>query len=359
MPPLVRCLIALLTFGVVLWSRTLPGKRNLIALFGLLILSSPLIASLQFFVGFPLRVLVTNASAALIQSAGVALSVTGTTFENQGRMILVDSPCSGINMLWSGFYLCFVLCWIKRLSVFRSLLLCAITFSGVVSTNVGRTTTLVFVDILNAAGRKLPELTHDAVGIASFVSLALIIVFVGERLAKTGNPSTSSKSTEFGGVGFKTEATVLSTSLGSSASPPSSASVFDLKPRKSTRATVSFAVASAVACFIPFFQAPYHENISKSVESSWPVQFEGCELKPVKLSSVETKFSSEFPGRIAKFSDGKELFYIAKLISRRGNYIRPAIATKAILLSSTRWPRCEIRMAKFGRVFKRQRMDVS
>ncbi|MDZ4833343.1 MAG: exosortase/archaeosortase family protein [Candidatus Melainabacteria bacterium] len=305
MPPLVRCLIALLTFGVVVWSRTLPEKRNLIALFGLLILSSPLIASLQFFVGFPLRVLVTNVSAAVIQGAGVALSVTGTTFEHQGRMILVDSPCSGINMLWSGFYLCFVLCWIKRLSVFRSLLLCAITFSGVVATNVGRTATLVFVDILNAAGRKFPEFTHDAVGTASFVSLALIIVFVAERLAKTCMSSTNAKITENGETGCETETSATLASSETSAVLMPRAQVFDFKPRKSTLTTVSFAVASVVACLIPFFQAPYHENISKSGESAWPGEFEGCVLKPVKLSSVETKFSSEFPGRIAKFSDGK------------------------------------------------------
>lgn len=303
-PPLVRCLIAFLSFGVVIWNHTLAEKRNFIALFGLIILSTPLLASLQFFAGFPLRLLVTNASAAIIRSTGTSLSVLGTTFEHHGRMILVDSPCSGISMLWAGCYLCFVLCLIKRLSFLRSVLLCAITLSGVVATNVGRTTTLVFIDILKAAGQNIPEFAHDAVGISSFVSLALLLVFVGSLLAKQSEPS-------------------LDVSSNSAASELLETSISHDKLRRMKPTTVSFAVLSAVACLVPFFQRPVDEQISQSM-ADWPDHFEGCELKPVKLSSVETKFSSGFPGRIAKFTDGRRTI-LFRQVTKPTRQLHPSI----------------------------------
>lgn len=310
-PPLIRCMIALLTLGVVVWNRIVPEKRNFIAVFGLLILSSPLLASLQFFVGFPLRLLVTNAAASVIRTAGTTLLVAGTAFEHQGRMILVDSPCSGINMLWIGFYLCFVLCWIKRLSFPRSLLLLVTTTLGVVATNVGRTITLVYIDILRAGGQQIAESAHDAVGLASFSSLAILLVLVANWLAKTNvlNYSVNSTGTEIRdktlakleqSTGIKKFPGTESGTIGKLANSRKSVN----EPRRARRAVVALSVASAVACLIPIVQVPYHEEASKIVSMEWPTEFEGRELKPVSLSSTETKFSSGFPGQIAKFTDG-------------------------------------------------------
>ena len=305
-PPLVRCLIAVCAFGVILWNRCLPERRNSLALFGFLLLSSPLVASLQFFIGFPLRLLVTSISAAIMNFSGTAVVVAGTSFEHNNRLILVDSPCSGINMLWAGLYFCFVLCWTKHLSLLRSLLLLIFSVSGVVLTNVSRATIMVYVEILRDQGLAIPEIAHDVVSVASFLFLALAIVLLGNVLAMS-----RFRFTELFLAGKDRGAEPLTDEVGM----PN-----DKCPRETTSGGFgnlgevgtsgerlsfgSFAVASMVAFSIPFFQTPYHEDTSKIVQTEFPSQFEGRKLKPLKLSETEARFSAGFPGRIAKFTDG-------------------------------------------------------
>lgn len=349
-PPLVRCLIAVCAVGVVVWHRCLPEKRNAIALFGFLILSSPLIASLQFFIGFPLRLLVTNISAVVMQFSGTAVAVAGTSFEHHNRMILVDSPCSGINMLWAGFYFCFVLCWTKHLSPVRSTLLMIFAVTGVLLTNVSRATVLVYVDILRDRGLIISELAHDFVSVASFLTLAVSIAIFGNWLALRRCMFLRGLLRQFISSArrvFSVESTTRDFSAMDKTSARAGSALFEPAARRNSsgqprarrgssvetmtravtapvletqivsdnlggvnvsrarRAFASFAVASAVACLVPFLQTPYHEDTTKIMATEFPQQFEGHSLKPVELSYSEAKFSPGFPGRIAKFTDGK------------------------------------------------------
>jgi len=305
-PPLVRCLIAVCAAGVVLWTRCMPGRRNALALFGFLILSSPVLASLQFFVGFPLRLFITNITAAIMQLSGTAVTVAGTSFEHQNQLILVDSPCSGINMLWAGLYFCFVLCWTKHLSTLRSFLLLCVSVIGVLLTNVARATIMVYIEILRDQGFNFPDVAHDFVSVASFLTLAIAIAVFGNMLAlqrftipkplRQGEPE---------GSGLPANE-VETYNEESSHDVSCNARVPKFKT-EGTGARVSgsaFVVASAVAFLIPFFQAPYHEDTTQIVRTEFPDQFEGRCLKPLKLSETETRFSTGFPGRIAKFTDG-------------------------------------------------------
>lgn len=340
-PPLVRCLIALMALGVVAWNYCAQTNRNALALFGLLALSSPVLASLQFFIGFPLRVLVTNATALLLKVGGLAITVSGTAFEHNARMVLVDSPCSGINMLWVGCYLCFVLCWIKQLSAVRSILFLAFTVSSVIAANVGRTGALVVLDVLKERGNVFPEFAHDAIGGATFISLAVLLVLVGERLAgkqlraenfevcderseqlmsyrnelRSRNDELVPRENEL--IWRENELTPRSEELinaplpgGTQFATPQhqfATPQHQFATNRHQFATISFIAACAFAAALPFTQAPYHEDTARIVANgmNWPKQFEGQNLKPIKLSDTESKFSSGFPGRIAKFSDGR------------------------------------------------------
>lgn len=307
-PPLVRCLIAVCAVGVVVWHRCLPEKRNAIALFGFLFLSSPLIASLQFFIGFPLRLLVTNISAAVMQFSGTAVAVAGTSFEHHNRMILVDSPCSGINMLWAGFYFCFVLCWTKHLSPVRSTLLMIFAVTGVLLTNVSRATMLVYVEILRDRGLIISELAHDFVSVASFLTLAVSIAVFGNWLALRRFTFLRGLLRQFISSArrvFSVESSTRAVSAPVLETQTVSDNLDGANVSRQRRAFASFAVASAVACLVPFLQTPYHEDTTKIMATEFPQQFEGRSLKPVELSRSEAKFSSGFPGRIAKFTDGK------------------------------------------------------
>lgn len=297
-PPLVRCLIAVCAIGVVVWHRCAPEKRNAVALFGFLILSSPLIASLQFFVGFPLRLLVTNISAVVMRFSGTLVGVAGTSFEHNNRMILVDSPCSGINMLWAGLYFCFVLCWTKHLSLVRSFMLITFAVTGVLFTNVSRATMLVYVEILRDRGFSISEIAHDFVSVSSFLTLSVSIVVFGNWLAARRFTVIRSLIRQMKDYVFPLPPPVV---------PDKSKNGYGPHPdvQRVRNAFVLFAVASLVAFVVPFVQAPYHEDTAKIMATEFPLQFEGHKLMPIKLSDTEARFSSGFPGRIAKFTDGR------------------------------------------------------
>ncbi|WP_034923523.1 archaeosortase/exosortase family protein, partial [Candidatus Accumulibacter vicinus] len=61
--------------------------------------------SLQFYGGYPLRVLAGSLAVALLQLNGLAVERAGAVLLWDGRQIAIDAPCSGLRMLWAGAYL--------------------------------------------------------------------------------------------------------------------------------------------------------------------------------------------------------------------------------------------------------------
>ncbi len=170
--PLPRALIAGAAFGSLLRGQTVVGKC------GLLGLSLPVIATVQFYLGYPLRLVAAEGSALMLRALDFAVTREGSSLHWRGETIMVDAPCSGVRMLWFGLYLAAVLaCW-SRLSNVRSLLLFLATFMLVIGANVIRATALFFKETGIVA---LPEWTHSAIGLGIFGVAALLIL----RLAAT------------------------------------------------------------------------------------------------------------------------------------------------------------------------------
>ena len=69
-----------------------------------------------------------------------------------------------------------------------------------------------------------------------------------------------------------------------------------------------YLIACAIAALMPFVSARF-ESPATSVEvvtfRGWPSTFEGKTLTQLPLTEVEKKFATDFPGRIARFSDGE------------------------------------------------------
>src|SRR5688572_30210123 len=68
-----------------------------------------------------------------------------------------------------------------------------------------------------------------------------------------------------------------------------------------------YIVACAIAALTPFLSA-HSEHASgntKFVFAGWPEQFEGKTLTPLPLTELEQRFTTDFPGKISRFSDGK------------------------------------------------------
>ncbi|MEW6348449.1 MAG: archaeosortase/exosortase family protein [Thermodesulfobacteriota bacterium] len=84
------------------------GSGCYFPLMGLLVLSLPVVSSLQFFLGYPLRLVSGFVSVLLLRCQGLDVVQEGTLLKWDSAIISIDAPCSGIKMLWAGLYLALV-----------------------------------------------------------------------------------------------------------------------------------------------------------------------------------------------------------------------------------------------------------
>lgn len=181
LPPLARAALALAALAPVVASARLsggpehPAARGHLGLIGLVVLSLPLVASLQFYAGYPVRLVTARISALVISGAGFPVIAAGTCLEWRGDLISVDAPCAGVKMLWTGLYLNFALSAFGRLDARRTLAGWSATTALVFAGNLLRTTALFFVESRLV---RLPPGGHAGVGLAVFALIACAIVRV-------------------------------------------------------------------------------------------------------------------------------------------------------------------------------------
>lgn len=102
-PPLACALLAALSLAAALMA-WLPASGPRLPLAGLVVLALPWIASLQYYGGYPLRVLTAQLSAWLLQGVGIAAERSGTAMLVRGQLVIVDAPCSGVQMAWMAWF---------------------------------------------------------------------------------------------------------------------------------------------------------------------------------------------------------------------------------------------------------------
>ena len=177
LPPLVKGCVMMTAFAL-----ALPGGAGAPGIRGLLLLSLPVMASAQFFAGFPLRVIAAKGAAALLHLGGCEVSASGAVLLWQGDPILVDAPCSGIRMLWVGMAMFCIgaaragLRWRPFLAGF------AVAVAVIVAANSVRCA-LVFVEEAGIA--EVPEGWHTGVGLAVFACTGCLLLAFAGRLGTT------------------------------------------------------------------------------------------------------------------------------------------------------------------------------
>lgn len=162
-------MILALSFSV---SSICYGRTVHAGIVGLLLLSLPLIASLQFYGGFPIRVITAFLSSQILNLVGYEVVPQGTLLYWLGEVIAVDAPCAGIKMMWTGLYLNFTLATWQNLGFVATWLSCSFTLFAVFIGNIFRATLLFFTEsgLINA-----PEIAHQAIGIIVFAMVALLV----------------------------------------------------------------------------------------------------------------------------------------------------------------------------------------
>jgi exosortase/archaeosortase family protein len=147
---------------------------------GLAVLSLPVVSSLQFYAGFPLRVVTAQLSTWLLQAVGFAAERNGTAMLVEGRLVIVDAPCSGVQMVWMAY---FCACAVAAFSGLRDRqLLARLPWVGVIvlSGNVLRNSVLV---ALEAQRDAVSEAMHQGVGLVvlTLVCAGVVMVIRGGR----------------------------------------------------------------------------------------------------------------------------------------------------------------------------------
>ncbi|MDP9899681.1 exosortase Q [Variovorax ginsengisoli] len=160
-PPLATGLLAVLAMACGLLA-FLPRRVAPAPVLGLAVLALPLLSSLQFYAGYPLRVVTAEASRWLLMP-GFTVSREGSTLLVDGRLVIVDAPCSGVQMVWLGYFTaCAVALWAGRDNRGFLARLPAVGLL-VLAGNIVRNSVLV---ALEGAGLQPPAVLHQVLGLA-------------------------------------------------------------------------------------------------------------------------------------------------------------------------------------------------
>lgn len=178
-PPLLCALLAALALAAALMA-WLPARAPRAPLAGLVVLALPLISSLQYYGGYPLRVLTAQLSAWGLQFAGIAAERAGTSMLVRGQLVIVDAPCSGVQMVWMAY---FCACAVAALTALRDgdfLRRLPAIGALVLVGNVLRNSLLV---ALESRPQGLDETLHQGIGLAALamVCAAVAITMKGAR----------------------------------------------------------------------------------------------------------------------------------------------------------------------------------
>ncbi len=182
LPPLLGALLAVLALATGLRS-VMPSGQPWLPIAGLAVLALPVVSSLQFYAGYPLRVVTAEISTWVLQLAGMAAERSGTTMLVQGRLVIVDAPCSGVQMVWMAYFCACVVAAFggvrDRVMLARLPAVGALVLAG----NVLRNSVLV---VLEARQSVVPDAVHQGVGLVVLLAVctAVVVVMRGGRDAQ-------------------------------------------------------------------------------------------------------------------------------------------------------------------------------
>jgi exosortase/archaeosortase family protein len=156
-------------------------ERPPIAFWGLVALTLPVLPSLQFTLGYPMRVASAALTAGLLQAHGLAAVRAQSTFLIwRDEFIQFDAPCSGVNMMWAGMLLTLMGCVLLRLGMLKVILAVALSVAFAIAANVLRASSLFYVELV----RQAPGWWHEGIGIIAFVMAAGAMLWILTRLQR-------------------------------------------------------------------------------------------------------------------------------------------------------------------------------
>ncbi|HRF11048.1 MAG TPA: archaeosortase/exosortase family protein [Candidatus Accumulibacter phosphatis] len=286
LPLSLRALLAALALAA-LGSAWRLGRRLDFPVAALALLALPLTASLQFYCGYPLRVLTGSLAVALLRLNGLTVELEGAVLLWDGRQIAIDAPCSGLRMLWAGAYLMAAAAALFRFSPRQTLAAAALTGSLVIAANAVRAAALFY---LETGLLVLPAWVHTAAGMSVFLAAGLLIIHGLYRIDRTQSAEPACLPVRMSGYAAPTRPTQLICLL-------------------AALAPLAHGVGSAAPAAVPF--------------PGWPIRFEGRPLTALPLTPLEDRLQQDFPGRVGRFTDGQREI-ILRWVTRESRQLHPS-----------------------------------
>jgi exosortase/archaeosortase family protein len=254
LPPMLRAALAVAGAGTWFGIHRKPG------LMGLLILSLPVVASLQFYAGYPMRVAAAEGAVRFLELGGIVVARSGVNIDLAGSSIGVDPACSGIRMLWHALAAAMALAAIHRVSWHTTVAGGMLAVLLVIPANMFRAAWLV----LEESGRFYGSgLSHGNIGLVCFT---VVLVPLWILLSKRARPAVT----------------------GTPAAPPK---------------RVDRMILWVAALLAPFLMIRASEHTEVAIPFNAPdvFTFNGLTLPlhPLPSSPEETAFSASFPGSLS------------------------------------------------------------
>ena len=292
LPPLVAAGAGLLALALFL-AHALPHRAGA-ALTTLVLLALPIIASLQFYLGYPLRAATAQAAAPLLALFGIAAQPTGAALVWRDITVLIDAPCAGIGMLWVGSFTAALLSYLADAPARRTALNALAAAAIVFAANALRNVLLFFPE---AGLLAAPAWAHSAVGLAAFAAAVAAIV----RITQIAGPVIAPRSFSHTPAPSPVRVLVVGACLAAAGVPV---------PAQMLRDDTASVHTSARA--------------SARTPIEWPTHFRGQPLTQLALTPVDARFAARFPGVIARFAAGREQIVLRHVV-HASRQLHPAV----------------------------------
>ena len=268
---------------------------------GLAVLALPLLSSLQFYAGYPLRVITAEASRWLL-APGFSVAREGSSLLIDGRLVIVDAPCSGVQMVWLGYFTaCAVALWARRGDrgfLARLPVVGLLVLAG----NIVRNSVLVGLRRRGPRARR-PGL-HEALGLARARG------GLRRHRARDGAdaPAETRRSAAIPGLVTSAGGRRVDTALLSAGSPTASSTAS--RTRRRSRCVMLLCLLWSAASAL---RAPAAPAADSDASTNGPANGTACRCARWRSSEVEQRFAERFPGAIARMTDGEQMLVLRQV----------------------------------------------
>ncbi|MDA7518214.1 exosortase/archaeosortase family protein [bacterium] len=273
LPSLLRAIPALVTIAF------LSGMHHRAGQVALLLLSLPVQASLDFFLGFPFRLVTAEGAQILLSIFGVSVERLGVQLSLGGAIVSVDPPCSGLQMLWATAFLTAILAALFKLSYLRTSLLGLAALLLCLLANTLRATFLIFPE---AGLLSIPDFFHEGTGLIFFLLAGLCIAKLSRSLQ-----------------------TVRST------------------PEKSSKPLPTHLLATAFGIFLITLIPAGTLRESPPTQFTPLTEYQGQPVEEVPLSPREEAFAENFPGQLRVYRVGNDSL-IVRHVTKATRMLHPS-----------------------------------